>query len=210
MYIVIILAVIMAIFGIIGYNRGIWPELLSLVILLAAFTVVEQDPELLINLLNGLFMGIMLALKSGLVDLSAGDLEAAQRKLRAIQKPFVDKYEGFALVIVMVTAALIGYLLGLLIKNKKKSPFGAALGILNGYILAAAFLPWLSGLSKSLLPLPPIREGEGAAIEVGEVAAKLPPPPVLEWLKFKGGLPLVILMASLFIFAVWFMRPKKA
>ena len=211
-HVLILLAIIMAIFGIIGYQRGIWPEVLSLVVLVAAFTVVEKRPEQLIAYMNGLFMGVMLVIKSGLVDLSVGDLEAARRKLEAVEKPFVGRYEGFALVIVMVTAAVIAYLLGLLIK-RKKSVFGAALGILNGYVLCAAFLPWVSGLSKSALPLPPIRKGEGLAIEAGrragEAVAKLTLPPVLEWLTFKGGLPLIILMALLFIIAVWLMRPRR-
>ena len=212
MYIVILLAIIMAIFGIIGYQRGIWPEVISLVVLLVAFTVVEKSPQRLIGYMNGLFIGVMLVFKSGLSDLNAGDLEAAKRKLEAIQAPFVGEQQGFALLVVMLVAAVIGYLLGILIK-KKKSAIGAALGMLNGYILCAAFLPWLSGLSESALPLPPIRAGGGLAIDAGrqagEAAAKLSLSPVLEWLTFKGGLPLIILMALIFIFAVWFMRPKK-
>ena len=212
-YIVILLALIMAIFGIIGYQRGIWPEVVSLVVLLAAFTVVEKSPQQLIGYMNGLFIGLMLVVKSGLNDLNAGDLESAAQKLRVIEKPFVEGYEGFALVIVMVTAAVVGYLLGLLIK-KTKSVFGAALGILNGYILSAAFLPWLSGLSGSDLPVPLIRKGEGLVIETGrqagEAATKLTLPTVLEWLSLEGGLPLVLLIALLAIFAIWRMRPKKA
>lgn len=213
MYIVILLALIMAIFGIIGYQRGIWPEVVSLVMLLAAFTVVEKSPQRLIGYMNGLFIGLMLVLKSGLNDLNIGDLEAAAHKLRAIEKPFVEGYEGFALVIVMVVMAIIGYVLGRWIKSNK-SVFGAALGILNGYILSAAFLPWLSGLSGSDLPVPLIREGEGLVIETGrqagEAAAKLTVPAVLEWLSFKGGLPMVLLIALLAIFAVWRTRPRKA
>jgi len=212
-HIIILLAIVMAIFGIIGYHRGVWPEVVSLVVLIAAFTLVEKRPEQLIDLLNGLFMGVMLAIKSGLYDLSTGNLEEAKRKLEAIEKPFVGRYEGFALVVVMVVAALVGYLLGRWIKSRK-SALGAALGILNGYVLCAAFLPWLSRLPKSALPLPPIRKGEGLTIEAGrragQVAAKLAPPPVAEWLKFKGGLPLIILMALLFILAVWLMRPRRA
>ena len=213
MYIVILLALIMAIFGIIGYQRGIWPEVVSLVVLLAAFTVVEKSPQLVIDYMNGLFIGLMLVVKSGLNDLNAGDLESAAHKLGVIEKPFAEGYEGFALVIVMVTAAIVGYLLGLLIK-KKKSVFGAALGVLNGYIFSAAFLPWLSVLSASHLPVPPIRRGEGLVIETGhqagEAAAELTLPTMLEWLSLKGGLPLVLLIALLAIFAVWRTRPSKA
>jgi len=211
-YIVILLAVIMAIFGIIGYQRGVWPEVVSLVVTIAAFIIVEKRPDQLIAYMNGFFMGAMLVIKSGLMDLNAGDLEAAARKLRAVEKPFVGEQQGFALAVVMLAAAVLGYLLGRWIKSKK-SVIGGALGILNGYILCAAFLPWLSGLSKSALPVPPIRKGEGLIIEsgreAGEAAVKLTPPPVLEWLTFKGGLPLIVLMALLFIFAVWLMRPRR-
>lgn len=214
MYIVILLAVIMAIFGIIGYQRGIWPEVVSLVVLLAAFTMVEQSPQRLITYMNGLYIGIMLIIKSGLTDLDVGDIAAAAAKLKSIQKPFVDERQGFALLVVMLVAAGIGYLLGRWIKSKK-SPFGAALGILNGYILSAAFLPWLTSFPKSALPVPLIREGEGLAVGVGQqqggaAAARLPWPAVLDWLTVKGGLPLVILMALLFAFAIWRMRTKKA
>lgn len=213
MYIVILLAVIMAIFGIIGYQRGIWPEVLSLVILIAAFMVVEKRPQQLIGYMNGLFIGVMLVIKSGLTDLSAHDLEAAARKLEAIKAPFAGEQQGWALFAVMLGAAIIGYLLGLLIK-KKKSAFGAALGILNGYILCAAFLPWLTSLSRGDLPVPLIREGEGLAVDVGqkagEAATKLSWPAMLDWLTLKGGLPLIILIALLVVFAIWRMRPKKA
>jgi len=212
-YIVILLALIMAIFGIIGYQRGIWPEVVSLVVLLASFTVVEKSPQRLIDYMNGLFIGMMLVLKSGLNDLNAGDLESAAHKLKAVEPPFVGGQKGFALAVVMVVMAIIGYVLGRWIKSKK-SVFGAALGILNGYILSAAFLPWLSGLSGSDLPVPLIREGEGLVTETGrqagEAAAKLTLPTVLEWLSLEGGLPLVLLIALLAIFAVWRMRPKKA
>jgi hypothetical protein len=214
MYVVIILAAIMAIFGIVGYRRGVRPEVASLLVLLVAFTVVERSPQRLIGYMNALYIGFNLVIKSGLNDLNAGDLEAAAAKLEAIDKPFQGAYQGFALLAVMVVAAVIGFLLGRFIKKQEPSAGGALLGLLNGYILSAAFLPWLSGLSENDLPVPFIRKGEGLSLDtgsrVGETAATLHLPPLLEWLSLKGGLPLVVLLALLFVFAVWRMRPKKA
>ena len=211
MYIVILLALVMATFGIIGYRRGVWPEVVSLIILLLGFVVVERSPQRLIGYMNALYIGFMLVLKSGLNDLSAGDLDSAAAKLRSVERPFAGGSQGFALLAIMVTAAAIGYLLGKLVKSEKSPIGGSLLGLLNGYILCAAFLPWLSGLSAGDLPLPFIRQGDGLVIGGSQgaagVAERLTLPPVLDWLSLRGGLPLVLLLALLFVFAVWRMRP---
>ena len=213
MYIIILLAVIMAIFGIVGFRRGIWPEIVSLIILLVAFVIVERNPQRLIGYMNALYIGFQLVLKSGLNDLSAGDLDSAAAKLRSVERPFQGGSQGFALLAIMVAAAVAGYALGKLVKSGKSPIGGSLLGLLNGYILSAAFLPWLSGLSARDLPVPFIRPGDGLMLGGGSQAAgaaqRLTLPPVLDWLTLRGGLPLVLLLALLFVFAVWRMRPKK-
>jgi hypothetical protein len=212
--IVVILAIILAAFAFIGYRRGIWREVASLAMLLGTFTVVEESPQPLIRHMDALYTEVMLAVKSGLGDLSAGDLEASVAKLEAIEKPFAGRFEGLAPLAVMFAAAAGGYLVGRLIKSKQSSFRGAVLGMLNGYVLSASFLPWLPELTDGDLPLPFAREGEGlltaAGREVGEAAASLTSPTVLEWLSLNGGLPLAAILALLFTFAVWRMKPKKA
>ena len=162
---------------------------------------------------QALYIGFALVIKSGLNDLSAGDLEAAAAKLRSVERPFADSSEGFALLAVMIAAAAIGYLLQRFIKSSGSPLGGAIVGMLNGYILSATFLPWLSGLSGSDLPVPLIRDGEGLSIgiggKVGDAVSRLTVPSDLEWLSSKGGLPMIALLALLFIFAVWRMRPRK-
>jgi len=213
LYIVVLLAVIMATLGIVGYRRGIWPEVVSLIILLLAFVMVERSPQQLIGYMNALYIGVMLVVKSGLNDLSAGDLDSAAAKLRSVEKPFAGGNQGFALLAIMVAAAIVGYMLGKLVRSKKSPIGGSLVGLLNGYILSAAFLPWLSGLSAGNLPVPFIRQGDGLVIGAGQrsagVAETLTLPLVLDWLSLGGGLPLVLLLALLFIFAVWRMRSGK-
>ena len=213
LHIVVVLAAIMAAFGIIGYRRGIWREAASLAVLLAAFAVVEKSPQQLIGYMNALYVGLVLVIKSGLNDLNAGDLEAAADKLRSVDKPFEGSYEGLALLAVMVIATIVGFLVGRLIKEQRSSIGSAVLGVLNGYILSAACLPWLSGLSRNDLPVPFIRMGEGLVVENGgratSIASDLALPPMLDWLSLQGGLPFVALLALLFVFAVWRMRPKR-
>lgn len=209
----VLLAIIMAAMGIIGYRRGWRPELVNLGVLLAAFVAIEKNPQKLIDYMNGLFIGFTLLIKSGLSDLNAGDLDAAAAKLRAVDRPFQGDESGFALLLIMVAAAGLGYVLGRWIR-KDASVAGAAVGVLNGYVLSAAFLPWLSGLSASDLPVPFIRQGQGLALRAGhgagEATSGLSLPPVLEWLTLEGGLPLVVLIAALAVFAVWRARPRKA
>jgi len=213
MSIVMLMAVVMAISGVIGYRRGLRPALLNLATLVAGFFVVERDPQRLIDSMNALFVGLALVVRTGLGEVSAGDMEAAARKLQSVSAPFTGQNTGLALAIVMALAAVLGWLLGHRIKTKP-SAIGAAVGIANGYVLAAAFMPWLTTISADALPVPFIRKGQGLPTlslgRLGGVASKLALPPVLEWLSFEGGLPLIIVVGALAIFAVWRMKPKRS
>jgi hypothetical protein len=213
MSIVMLMAIVMAVSGVIGYRRGLWPALLNLGALAAGFFVVEKDPQRLVDSMNALFVGLALVVRTGFGEVSAGDVEAAAQRLQSASAPFTGEHSGLALAIVMVAAAVVGWLLGVRIKTKP-SVVGAAVGIANGYVLAAAFVPWLTSMSADALPVPFIRKGQGlpavSTSGLGAAASKLALPPVLEWLSFEGGLPLVILVGVLAIFAVWRMKPRRS
>lgn len=152
----ILLASIMAAFGIIGYLRGTRPMVLSLVIFLMVVVLVEIRSEELITLLNGMYIGVMLVLKSGLNDIASGNLDSAAAKLEDIQRPFVGTTANLGLLLIVLMGVLFSLLIGLLIKKRKPSVIGAILGIVYGYLVAAAILPLL-GLPAGLLPIPFLR-----------------------------------------------------
>lgn len=153
----LLLATIMAAFGIYGYQRGTLTMLISLGILWVAVFLVETRPEQLLTYLNGLYIGAMLVFKSGLNDLASGNLDSAAAKLESIEKPFTGPTADLGLLIIILGAVLMGLLASLLLKKKHKTGIGGAiLGIGYGYLLSAAILPLL-GFPAGLLPIPFIR-----------------------------------------------------
>lgn len=142
----------MAICGIVGYKQGFWPTLIALVLLFAATLIVRRGAETLIKYMNGLWLGMMLVFKSGLNDLSAGNLDSAKAKLESIEKPFVDEREWFAYMLILGAAIFIGWLIAVLAKNKP-SVWGLLMGVVYGYVLCAAVIPLILGFSYWFLPI---------------------------------------------------------
>jgi hypothetical protein len=145
-------AAVMAICGIIGYKQGFWATLIALVLLFTATLIVRRGADLVIKYMNGLWLGTMLVFKSGLNDLSSGDLESAKAKLESIEKPFVDESEWFAYILIIGAAIFVGWLIAVLMKNKS-SIWGLLMGLVYGYVLAAATIPLILGFSSWFLPI---------------------------------------------------------
>jgi hypothetical protein len=156
------LATTMAIFSTLGYLKGTKWAVISLLIMFVTFVAVEKFPDQIISTLNGLFLGVMLVLQGGLSDIASGDLDAAAKKLENIDKPFQGENEKWALLLVIGTAVLATLVLALIIKKGKPSIAGGILGLLDGYLVAAASFPLLFNIKPSLLPVPPIRPFEAA------------------------------------------------
>ena len=160
---VLLLATTMAIFGTLGYLKGSRWIFISLLILLLAFIAIKVAPEQIVSLLNGLYMGVMLTLNGGLGDIASGDLDAAKETLSSIEKPFTDENKNFALLLVILGAVGVGLLLYLIMKKSKSSVFGLILGLVYGYVLAAAVVPLMTNIEPSQIPVPIIQPADRSA-----------------------------------------------
>ena len=160
---VLLLATTMAIFGTLGYLKGSRWIFISLLILLLAFIAIKVVPDQIVSLLNGLYMGVMLTLNGGLGAIASGDLDAAKETLSSIEKPFTAENENFALLLVILGAVGFGLLLYLIMKKNKPSVFGLILGLVYGYVLAAAVVPLMTNIAPSKIPVPIIQPADRSA-----------------------------------------------
>lgn len=160
---ILLLATIMAVFGVLGYLKGSRWAFISLLILLVAFVLVENRPDTIVATFNGLYLGVMLTLRGGLGAIAAGELDEAAAVLEDIQRPFNDENQNLALLLVIFGAVGVGLLLSLWIKSKA-SLWGLIWGLLYGYILSAATLPLIISNTNVQLPVPLLRPGERAAV----------------------------------------------
>ena len=145
-------AAVMAICGIVGYKQGFWATLFALVLLFGATLIIRRGADTVIKYMNGLWLGAMLVFKSGLNDLSSGNLDSAKAKLESIEKPFVDEREWFAYMLILGAAVFFGWLIAVLMKNKS-SIWGLFMGLVYGYVLCAAMIPLILGFSSWFLPI---------------------------------------------------------
>jgi len=198
-----IVAGVMAVCGIIGYKKGFWPTAVALGILLFTLMVFDKGMDKIISMMNGLFMGIMLVFKSGLTDLSTGNLESAAAKLESIQKPFSDQKTAFALVIVVGGAIFLGWLVGLLFKNSQPSVWGLLLGLVYGWVLCATFLPLILGVS-----LGSAFSGQGSAAGTG--ACNSPVDRFLCWISQPGNQQLLGILISIAVGLFVFFAVRSA
>ena len=160
---VLLLATTMAIFGTLAYLKGSKWIFISLLILLLAFIAIKVVPDQIVSLLNGLYIGVMLTLKGGLSAIASGDLEAAKETVSSIDKPFTAENENFALLLVILGAVGFGLLLYLIMKKNKPSVFGLILGLVYGYVLAAAVVPLMTNIEPSKIPVPIIQPADRSA-----------------------------------------------
>jgi hypothetical protein len=160
---VLLLATTMAIFGTLAYLKGSKWIFISLLILLLAFIAIKVVPDQIVSLLNGLYIGVMLTLKGGLSAIASGDLEAAKETVSSIEKPFTAENENFALLLVILGAVGFGLLLYLIMKKNKPSVFGLILGLVYGYVLAAAVVPLMTSIAPSKIPVPIIQPADRSA-----------------------------------------------
>jgi hypothetical protein len=152
LFILLIVATTMAIFGCLGYMWGGKKTFILLLILLGTLLVIAAMGDQIVTYLNGMYIGVMLVLKSGLNDIAAGDLDSASAKLEEIESPFTEDNQWLAYLLVFMGAIILGLVIGLFIKNRK-SLFGGFLGLAYGYLVAATIVYLVPGLPP-VLPVP--------------------------------------------------------
>lgn len=150
--ILLIVATTMAIFGCLGYMWGGRKTFILLLIALGTLLIIAAAGDQIVTYLNGLYIGTMLVLKSGLNDIAAGDLDSASAKLEEIESPFTEDNAWLAYLLVFMGAVVVSLIIGLFIKNKK-SLFGGFLGLAYGYLVAATIVYLVPGLPP-VLPVP--------------------------------------------------------
>lgn len=129
---------VLAAFGFSGFRRGIWREIISLVVMTGGFSVITRFWRSGIRYFNGLFIGVMLVLRGGLARLNKGDIEAAADILLQIKRPITSRNEMLVKVIVWLIIVSLSYLFRRRLSGdssrQRRSVVGAALGILNGWL----------------------------------------------------------------------------
>lgn len=207
--ILLITGTLMAIFGVLGYLKGHAWGFIGLLLLLGAFVLLQGKPDFIVSTLNGLYLGVMLALRGGLSALSSGDLEAAKATLSSIERPFNDDNRVLALLLVVVVVVLLSLILGRFTKGAA-SVWGMIWGLLQGYIFAAIVLPMLIPSRWAILPVPYLRLAQdavdkdiyhdhGSKVDIwGQMLASLSKPENIRYL----GIILGLLIVLLVLFAV--------
>jgi hypothetical protein len=160
---IMLLATIMAVFGVLGYLKGSKWAFISLLVLLVAFVLVEGRAGAIVSAFNFFYKGVMLVLRGGFGAIASDDLEEVLTIYREIESPFTDENQNLALLLVIFGAVGVGLLLSLWIKSKP-TVWGLIWGLLYGYILSAAALPLIISNANVRLPVPVLRPGERAAV----------------------------------------------
>ena len=159
---VIILATIMAVFAVIGYQSGTRASLFTAVVLLVGLLLIARAGGTVAKLINGLYFGVRFVLAGGVQALGAGgDRAAAITEVIQNMGPvsgLVDPNSpGPALVLVLIILVLITLWLGRVQRFRLRGPAslgGLLVGLFNGYLLGAFLLVSLMAEQAAFLPLP--------------------------------------------------------
>lgn len=145
----ILLATIMALFGVLGYLRGAKSSLFTAIVIWLGLVLITQANEKIGTAINGLAFGVVFILSGGLGALGGGGDRAAALSEVIKNMPPVPVLvnpdgTGIGLIAVFLLLALAGFLLGMLkIFRSKASLWGLLIGLANGYVLSAFLLPRL-------------------------------------------------------------------
>lgn len=166
----ILLATVMAVFGVFGYLRGFKSILLSTVIIWLGLVLVSRFGGLIAKTVNGLNYAVRFALAGGLGALGgSGDkgeaINQVFERMGAVKPLIRADGTGPGMILVFLLLVMIGLLLGALKTLKtRSSPLSLILGLLNGYVVTAYLLRMALPEAGLLLPLP-------AGLLGGQVAA---------------------------------------
>lgn len=156
----ILLATVMAVFGVFGYLRGGKSTLLTTAIIWLGLVLVSRFAGVIATMVNGVNYGIRFVLAGGMGALGgSGDKGDAINQVFARMGPVTPLIaadgSGPGLILVFLLLMVIGLLLGALKSLKSKSsPLSLILGLVNGYVISAYLLRMALPEAGILLPLP--------------------------------------------------------
>lgn len=172
----ILLATVMAIFGVFGYLRGGKSTLLTTAIIWLGLGLVSRFAGVIATMVNGINYGIRFVLAGGMGALGgSGDkgdaINQVFERMGTVTPLIAADGSGPGLILVFLLLMGLGLLLGALKSLKSKSsPLSLILGLVNGYVISAYLLRMALPEAGILLPLPAGLLGSQAAT----VTAPLP------------------------------------
>ncbi len=162
----IILATVMALFGVLGYQRGTKSMLFTAGFLLLGLLALSRAAGLIATLVNGMNFAVRFVFAGGLQALAADDrtaaLDAAFERVGSVTPLIRVSDTGLAsgpgMILVLILLVAAAFLLGMLkILRSRQSVLGLFLGLGIGYVLTAFLI-------RVLLPDTPLQLALPAAL----------------------------------------------
>jgi len=153
---IVVLAIVMAGFGIYGYQRGTKFGVLLAGMIVGALLLMSIFGQEVVALINGIDKAIRFAFGGGLQALGGGanGAGAALAQVRSVPPLVSVESPGTATILVLGVALVLAFFLGLLRTFRGSPSFaGLVLGLISGYLVAAYVLAALAPQAE-LLPLP--------------------------------------------------------
>lgn len=157
---IILLAAVMALFGVLGYLRGRKSMLVTTAVIWFGLIVVSRLGEVIAATVNGLNYAVRFVLAGGLAALGGdgdrgGALDRVFQSLEQVQPLIEPDGTGPGMIIIFLGLVLLGFLLGML-KALRSKPglWSLLLGLVNGYVLTAYILRAVLPQGGFELPLP--------------------------------------------------------
>jgi hypothetical protein len=172
---IVTLAIVMAGFGIYGYQRGTKVGVLMAGMIVGALLLMSIFGQEMVTLINGIDKAIRFAFGGGLQALGGGTAGAgaALAQMQSAQPLVSAESPGTAVVLVVGTAVVLAFFLGLLKAFRGSPSFaGLVLGLISGYLVTAYLLAALVP-QAGLLPLPITIPGLSAATPPGNLSVGL-------------------------------------
>lgn len=193
----IILATVMALFGVLGYQRGTKSMLFTAGFLLLGLLALSRAAGMIATLVNGMNFAVRFVFAGGLQALAADDrtaaLEAAFARVGSVTPLIRVSDTGLAsgpgMILVLILLVAAAFLLGMLkILRSRQSVLGLFLGLGIGYVLTAFLIRVLLPDAPLQLALPAALFGAGFAAPATAVLPTGPSFINLLWTRILNGL----------------------
>lgn len=160
MGILILLATMMAIFGVVGYLRGARSSFVTALTIWLLLVLLERMGGKASSLINGLNFGIRFVLAGGLQALGGGSnttesVDDVIRRMGTVPPIVSSNSSAVSLIIILLLATAVAFVIGGWGRFRgKPSGWGLAWGLLSGYMVSAYLLGPLAAENGIALPLP--------------------------------------------------------